>query len=522
MENNDFEFTNLPVEAQDKEINASDFKLVDNTERVHEQKFMTKPTTFFKDSVKRFSKNKSSVVAAGILGTLLLLSVFVPIFDTNDIEQEHPKMAYLEPKLFNGGSGFWDGTRKLTKIAVDVGEHADATTEEEKQAYWWPAPEDFKKQAVSDKKFTDVVFTSEKNKYAQGGYVQFGISGVSNKESDEMGTYSLSTLDISGGDIYLKSFDVYDLDKLKTVYGDKAFFPENYVQGKASLSFNYYVTEGEESVKHSVELLAENSKFDVSNLNVTDIIKADAYVTANNITEFKDANFSITIKKHTEDKNECVLIKSFELETTIESLKDKIEAASFTDANEFMFRAKLPTGDNANYWECTGNKKLHMAQVIYCDFTYDSYEAVFGIMEMDHYELSASDVTKYKSKKWCKFEYNFEYDAVNEKFVITDYTYEVLDERCPLREITKLTIDSETGEEIQITGMVDYAKYYGYDSAPRFILGTDKNGRDMFKYVFEGLRTSLLLGIVSFIVCFIIALLLIAFIPAISLCLLQK
>ena len=71
-EDNDF---NLGEEV---EINESDFVLTEASQS-KEQKFQTKPTTFFKDSVRRFAKNKSSVVAAFILGFLILLGIFVPI-----------------------------------------------------------------------------------------------------------------------------------------------------------------------------------------------------------------------------------------------------------------------------------------------------------------------------------------------------------------------------------------------------------------------------------------------------------
>ena len=37
---------------------------------------------------------------------------------------------------------------------------------------------------------------------------------------------------------------------------------------------------------------------------------------------------------------------------------------------------------------------------------------------------------------------------------------------------------------------------------PKYLMGTDRSGRDMFKYVFEGLRTSLLIGIIVFVICF--------------------
>jgi oligopeptide transport system permease protein len=41
---------------------------------------------------------------------------------------------------------------------------------------------------------------------------------------------------------------------------------------------------------------------------------------------------------------------------------------------------------------------------------------------------------------------------------------------------------------------------------PRYLFGTDKSGFDMFKYVFEGLRTSLLLGVITSAVCFLFGL----------------
>ena len=50
-----------------EEITAADFVLAQQDKKIHDTKFETKPTTFFKDAMKRFVKNRSSVVAAGIL-----------------------------------------------------------------------------------------------------------------------------------------------------------------------------------------------------------------------------------------------------------------------------------------------------------------------------------------------------------------------------------------------------------------------------------------------------------------------
>ena len=49
----------------DKDLNnftfeKDDFQLVNENKKISDVKFETKPTTFLKDAVKRFAKNKSS------------------------------------------------------------------------------------------------------------------------------------------------------------------------------------------------------------------------------------------------------------------------------------------------------------------------------------------------------------------------------------------------------------------------------------------------------------------------------
>ena len=94
LEEKDFELldessNNANEVVDDEPITKDDFVLTQVDSTVHEQKFQTKPTTFLKDSLKRFSKNKSSVVAAYILGALLILSFAVPAFNKSDTK--HPK-----------------------------------------------------------------------------------------------------------------------------------------------------------------------------------------------------------------------------------------------------------------------------------------------------------------------------------------------------------------------------------------------------------------------------------------------
>ena len=101
-------------------LNEKSFNLVQLDEKIHDTKFETKPTTFFKDSLKRFAKNKSSVVGAIIISIIILLSIIVPIVSPYDIKDAHPSETHLLPKLFNAGTGFWDGVKTYEGIPYDT------------------------------------------------------------------------------------------------------------------------------------------------------------------------------------------------------------------------------------------------------------------------------------------------------------------------------------------------------------------------------------------------------------------
>ena len=222
MNNNEFDLKKLPVECQDSSIKKEDFELIDADKMVHEAKFETKPTTFLKDCFRRFKKNKSSVVAAIILGLLLVLSVVVPAVDRNDIKSPHPESTYLSPKLFNSGTGFWDGTKKWKNIPVDTG--VNGFDETDKEANWWPNPERFKANAVSKKSFSDVTYTNGESRYGKEGYVHFGYyyNLPDSEEYVEFKTRPITAREMgeNGGDttlvlgatdeIYLTTFDTYE------------------------------------------------------------------------------------------------------------------------------------------------------------------------------------------------------------------------------------------------------------------------------------------------------------------------
>ena len=163
----------LPVEALDTSINKDDFKLIATDAKITDKKFNTKPTTFFKDCLKRFAKNKSSVVAACILGTLLLMSIIVPLFGTegsvHDVSSPNTAIKYLEPRLFSSGS-FWSGKRKLENVPIDV---------ETKL----PDQKLYDESAISNFKITGESYTEYPSDFGKDGYVEF--SAYSNNQEEK-------------------------------------------------------------------------------------------------------------------------------------------------------------------------------------------------------------------------------------------------------------------------------------------------------------------------------------------------
>ncbi len=113
-------------------IEASRFELVheDINEKIHDAKFETKATTFARDALKRFVKNKSSVVGAAIIG-ILLLGSFLSVFSPHNIKVTNADENLLPGKVFKAGTGWWDGCTDKTDVAYndELGQPVGVTKE---------------------------------------------------------------------------------------------------------------------------------------------------------------------------------------------------------------------------------------------------------------------------------------------------------------------------------------------------------------------------------------------------------
>lgn len=102
-------------------IPASAFEFVGEEGRLHDKKLETKPIGYFKDVMIRFSRNKSSVVAAIIILVLVLYAVLVPIFAQTTYSRSLTDTMYLNyAKLPPKASGLsWLGLNGRNKITVN-------------------------------------------------------------------------------------------------------------------------------------------------------------------------------------------------------------------------------------------------------------------------------------------------------------------------------------------------------------------------------------------------------------------
>ena len=100
--NNNVNYMDIPQEK---------FEFVSKDKKIHDQKLETKPIGYFKDAWIRFRKNKSSVVAAGIIIILVIFAIIVPMLSNYTVQDRDGFYATVLPKnsLFEG-TGFWDGT----------------------------------------------------------------------------------------------------------------------------------------------------------------------------------------------------------------------------------------------------------------------------------------------------------------------------------------------------------------------------------------------------------------------------
>jgi len=427
-----------------------DFVLVNKDKKVTDKKLETKPTTFFKDALKRFRKNKASVAGSIILGILIILAIIVPEVSKSNITNVSPKEAFLAPKVFEVGTGFWDGTRERERIVYDTENEVPAVSDKYSVAT-------LKKAVVSITVDSEPTLIDTANPYGTGGVVVLATDAKVDNKNSVMTSQTIT-------------FNAKDAYKFDVVFDD-----EENVSTSELGEYAVYL-QGEEQ---TIMLRDFSRDYSPLSVDISAVLKEAGLNSFRGrlVFEVKSSvsNFQYVLI-------ESAVISAGEFASNLED----IQQVSFTDATEFVL---IKDTEDLGYWSCTGRKGIHNSEIYYCDYVFDTYALVYGDAEVVTY--SATELQSWIDAGWCSYDYK----VGPESFVrLTD--------DCPIDSVESQTLKTVTKKLSSIDGRGFGYRKLGYDEAPKFIFGTDASGFDIFKRAFAGLRTSLILGVCTFAFCF--------------------
>ncbi len=439
------------------EFRSDDFKLVQTDIRIMDKKLDTKPTTFLKDAFRRFCKNKSSVAAAIILAILIVLTILVPWLSPYNIDDVRTPEKFLAPKLFEAGTGFWDGTRKKEHIVYDSINGVPALSE---------------KYSIASIKRSLISLTVEPEPTLIDSASQYGTGGLIVVATDAA---------VADKDVYMTSKSLEFTDKgaytLDVVFGNE----ENVSNSKLG-EYCVYLKTGERA-EDRLMIRDFSSDYSPISFNISQAMK-DAGLSS-------VAGQIVFEVRSSADAFRYILINSVKLSggeraKNLEELKE----VSFDNATIMINNADK---NSLGYWACSGRKGIHNAEIFYCDYVIDTYMLVYGDADLVTY--SATELNGWIERGWCTYDYN----VGPESFVrLTD--------DCPVDYVESQTVLKVTKKLSSISARGWNYRKMGYSKMPSFILGTDASGFDLFKRAFAGLRTSLILGVCTAAFCFLFGL----------------
>ena len=446
-------------------VDPSKFVLVnkDKDTRIHDQKFETRPTTFARDAFKRFCKNRSSVVGAVIIGVLLMGS-FLSFLSPYDIRTAQAYCAKLPGKVFEAGTGFWDGCLNKTDIAYD----------EENET-----PYGYNKKYCYDVEVSGTKYGYQYFQYAKGGYLRPRCKVLYD-----------GTDDIKEYEWYLRSDHYFTVKASNDVKLTAHFGDVDEIEGDQLCdSYSIWLRNGKNLDSPKYLLKDWSNEFGDVELNVSEIIASQTTDTlsACQIMIYARPKVSKTIYSY-------FLLDKLEITSSDDSQEDLLKEISITDANYTAGLNQDPLGRFPDgYWASTGDVKVYKCEYKVANFRFDMYGDVFG--DKADFKIGGSLMEEYISKGWCQFD---NYEDI--------YTFKVLNkEKCPVRRVTDSTFVAST-QTWEFTTVTTIYKYKGYAEMPKFIFGTDAQGHDLLTVALSSLKTSLLVAIISSAVCLVIGL----------------
>lgn len=449
--------------SHDIVIDEHSFELKKKDENILDVSLKTKPTTFLKDAFKRFCKSKAAIVSTFILAFIIVCSLVVPMCLPFDTSGSIVGTQYLPPKVFQTGTGFWDGTKKYSNIIFNNETNLPDGN--------------FDYSAILNNSLSTYESTIDTNpsKLAKGGYIRIASSG-----SDE---YIVSSSSVS----------INPTSTLKLEYE----IDENISQNYRSMPFNIGLFKDDIYIK----LVSSSTDFGSKEVDVSSVISSYSK------EELENVSLRVGFDGDNSDEMIGIFLKSIKLFENNNELKE----VTMDDANNTLL--------NSTYFVSqTSLSGLVKASVTLCSFTYDPYKAAYGNtdiwMGIDEFVSKYMQTTNYnnlveekKTNPLIQLPDNYLPDQVKYDSNIGPSSFELLDDSLDIIAVSEQRGISAAGiSTIEIKCTVSNYKKLGYKTMPNHIFGTDANGVDMFKYVCEGVRNSLGVAFLIALICFVFGL----------------
>lgn len=107
------------MKAQDYNISSEKFVFHNRDANLHDNKLETKPVSYFRDAFNRFCRNKGSILAAIVIGCLVLFAILGPMLTPYTVSYQDENYKFCQPKInlfYNLGIPFWDGGKNGTGL----------------------------------------------------------------------------------------------------------------------------------------------------------------------------------------------------------------------------------------------------------------------------------------------------------------------------------------------------------------------------------------------------------------------
>lgn len=466
------------------DIKDEDLNLVHDKQQLHDVDLKGKTTTYFKDILHRFLKNKVSVVGFIIIAIIVLGAAIIDLsMPEFKISGTNSTEIFMPAKLFPTGTGWWDGTVQRDDYVYDTENQVIIDTKTGSAV---------RESAILEntKVFKENVPITTASVYATNpGYIAVRSSETLYADVRT----PAATMDFSRYDYVL----TYSL--LNSIDG---WDGEGYT---AASSYDIYVSYTDSDGNIVTEFVEDNYTTFGENLtlNVEQILINKDASYAGKVLNSARVGFRVEA-----GAKSAIYLKEAEFTTE----DTAFHGFGFTSANDMLLR-------DTGRWGYAGNTDtgLYGATITTCSFRYDMYDEVYGT---DSSTKDGTTLYNYYQSGAIKLYYD---EAKTQEIVpassddlvskCVDYNglpiyITILDEKAVpfiVDDEHPFTVHiSKAGRFTAMTVDVVVAKYkdLGYSSMPIHIFGTDQHGYDFLRVVANGTLYSLGMAIVIFAFCF--------------------